>query len=402
MLNPQGAVHSLPMETPVALQRWRVPSVGKEEEEVRIAMLAPVDLRVPPVAYGGIEMVVSLLTEELIRRGHEVTLFASGDSVTSARLESVCDGFLRGSGRDQGIFALLNVVSCLERADEFDLIHNHTDPEGMTMAGMVKTPMLTTLHGSLLGDRLLLFHRYKGWYNAISRSAKSLLPPKDKFAGVIYNAIDCNSYPFNGRERDGYLLFLSRISPEKGTHIAIEVARRLNRRLIIAGNVDESSKVDQEYLEALVLPQVDGDQIQYVGETDQVQKRQLLSRAQCLLAPITWPEPFGLFMVEAMACGTPVVAFNRGSAPEVVQHGVTGFVVNSLEEMVDAVGQVHLIDPKRCREHVKQTFDVPRMADDYLAAYARTMKTESLKASKPTNTIALERLVPYELPELDC
>jgi glycosyltransferase involved in cell wall biosynthesis len=329
-------------------------------------MIAPLEMRVPPIAYGGTELVVSLLTEELVRRGHDVTLFASGDSVTCAHLEFICPHHLRGSDRDKGILTMLNVVSCLEEADRFDIIHNHTQFEGLSLAGLVDTPMLTTLHGGLHGDWLELFAHYKGWYCTISRSAKALLPDKDGFAGVIYNAIDVGSYPFRDSPREPFLLFLSRLSPEKGPHIAIQVAKRVHRRLVIAGNVDT---VDEEYFRSQVLPEIDGELIQYVGEADYQRKRELLSSAYCLVAPITWDEPFGLFLVESMACGTPVVVFNRGSAPEVVRHGETGFVVNTMPDMAAAVDSIYQISRKRCREHVEENFDVPRMADDYLRAY---------------------------------
>ena len=337
---------------------------------MRVAMISPLEMRVPPVAYGGIELVVSLLTEELVRRGHDVTLFASGDSVTSARLEFVCPHFLRGSDRNKNVLNMLNVVSCLERADSFDIIHNHTQFEALPIAGLVRTPMLTTLHDNVKGDLLTLFTHYKGWYNTVSQSAKSLLPEKECCVGVIYNAIDVKSYPFNDSKREPYLLFLSRIMYEKGAHLAIAVAKRLGRRLIIAGNVEAK---DEEYFRTEVMPEIDGDLIQYVGEADYQYKRELLSQAYCLLAPIIWTEPFGLFLAEAMACGTPVVAFNRGSAAEVVKHGETGFVVNTLDEMVGAVGEIHRIDRKRCREHVQHSFDVPRMVDDYFAAYQRIL-----------------------------
>lgn len=341
---------------------------------MRIAMIAPVEMRVPPIAYGGTELVVSLLTEELVRRGHEVTLFASGDSVTSARLVSVCDRFVRGSGRDGGILTMLNVLACVEQADRFDIIHNHTCFEGLSVAGLVNTPMLTTFHGGLSGDWLLLFDHYAGWYNTISRAMKCALPAKERFAGVIYNAIDVDSYPFNEGSRNEHLLFLSRISAEKGPHLAIQVARRVGLPLVIAGNVHP---VDEEYFRTAVLPEVDGRQVRYVGEADYHTKRELLADARCLLAPITWPEPFGLFMAEAMACGTPVVALNRGAAPEVVAHGLTGFVVDTPEAMAEAVARVDQIDPAACRDHVRRRFDVPRMADDYLAAYQRILAAES-------------------------
>lgn len=329
----------------------------------------------PPVAYGGTELIVSLLTEEYVKRGHDVTLFASGDSITRAKLVSVCSYHLRDSDRDKGILNTLNAVTCLEKAHEFDIIHNNTLLEGMSIAGLVKTPMLTTLHGNLNGDWRLLFAHYKGWYNTISRSAKSLLPDKEHFAGIIYNAIDVKAFPFNGSRSESYLLFLSRISHEKGPHLAIEVAKKLGIRLIIAGNVDT---VDERYFRDEILPKVDGDLIKYVGEVDFNKKIELMAGAYCLLAPITWPEPFGLFMVEAMACGTPVIALNNGSAPEVVKDGETGFVVNTLIEMADAVEKTRNIDRALCRKHVELKFDAPRMVDDYLKTYERILQENLL------------------------
>ena len=351
---------------------------------MRIAMIAPLDIRVPPIGYGGTELVVSLLTEELVKRGHEITLFASGDSISQARLQAVCPHFLRGSKRDKGILNLLNVVACLQRAEEFDIIHNHTTIEGMSTAGLVNTPVLTTLHGDLKEDFRVLFSHYKGWYNTISRSAKSILPEKEGFVGVIYNAIDSGSYPFNSGQRDDHLLYLSRISPEKGAHLAIQVAQRLGKRLIIAGNVDE---VDQQYFQSQVLPHIDGKLIQFVGEVDYLQKRELLRQAKCLVAPITWAEPFGLFMVEAMACGTPVVVFKQGSASEVVDHGVTGFVVSTLEEMTNSIMNVSDINPARCREHVELRFNVPRMVDNYLLAYQLILESEYRQTSSKVDLV---------------
>jgi glycosyltransferase involved in cell wall biosynthesis len=329
-------------------------------------MIAPLEIRVPPVAYGGIELVVSMLTEELVRRGHDVTLFASGDSITKAKLVAVVSEFFRKSERISPALSLLNVVSCLERADDFDMIHNHTGVEGFATAGIVKTPMLTTFHGGLEGDLLTLFNHYKGWYNTISQSALRRLPPKDHFAGVIYNAINCVDYPFNGGDHGAYLLFFSRFSPDKGPHLAIQAARKLNIPLILAGNLHP---IEHEFFRTQVLPYVDGKMVKYEGEVDDARKKELMANAKCLLAPITWPEPFGLFMIEAMACGTPVIAYNRGAAPEIVRHGETGFVVNSLDEMVDSVKKVGQIDPWKCRQHVLRNFDVPVLADNYLKAY---------------------------------
>ncbi len=337
---------------------------------MRIAMVSPLEMRVPPVGYGGTELVVSLLTEELVRQGHDVTLFASGDSKTSGRLQSVYPRFLRGTDADRNILNMINVATCLEQASDFDIIHNHTGFEGMATAGLVETPMLTTLHGHLHGDWLRLFQYYKGWYNAISKSSLAQLPKKPGSVGVIYNAIDVASYPFNDGPRDPHLLFLSRISREKGPHLAIQVARMLNRRLIIAGNIHPS---DMPFFKEEVWPEVDGDQIQYVGEADAQRKRELLAEAYCLLAPLTWEEPFGLFMIEANACGTPVIAFKRGAAPEVLQHGTTGFLVDSVADMAAAVQDVGRIKPQACRQHVEDHFDVPHMVNGYLAAYERIL-----------------------------
>jgi glycosyltransferase involved in cell wall biosynthesis len=338
---------------------------------MRIGIISPLEMRVPPVAYGGTELIVSLLTEEFIRRGHEVTLFASGDSLTQARLESVCPHYLRGSDRDKSVLNMLNAVTCIEKASEFDIIHNNTLLEGMSVASLTRTPMITTLHGNLKNDWRLLFARYKGWYNTISHSAKLLLPEKDRFAGIIYNAIDVKAYPFVSSRPKSYLLFLSRLSHEKGPHLAIEVAKKLKMKLIIAGNVDT---VDEQYFRQEILPKVDGDQIKYVGEADFDRKIELMTGAYCLLAPITWPEPFGLFMIEAMACGTPVVVLNQGSAREVVRHGQTGFIVNNLIEMTEAVEKIQGIDRAACRKHVEQRFDAPRMASDYLKAYEHVLQ----------------------------
>ncbi|MEE8517952.1 MAG: glycosyltransferase family 4 protein [Dehalococcoidia bacterium] len=347
---------------------------------MRIGMIAPLELSVPPRAYGGIELVVGVLVDGLIDRGHEVTLFASGDSITAAHLVSVFPHSLRGTDRYRGPLNLLNVAACLEQAGRFDIIHNHTEFEGLALAGLSTTPVLTTFHGAPNRDCLTVFAHYQGWYNAISQAAGSLLPPKERCVGVVYNAIDVSSYPFNDAHRRGaHLLFLSRMSEEKGPHLAIEVARRLQRPLVLAGNVDSN---DEEFFNTQVLPHVDDDLIQYVGEADYHQKRDLLSRAHCLLAPITWPEPFGLFMIEAMACGTPVVAFNRGAVPELVQHGETGYVVNDIEEMAQAVDEVDHIDREQCRSHVQRYFDAHRMVDDYIAAYEYVVSAESGAATQ--------------------
>ncbi len=335
---------------------------------MRIAQISQLNSSVPPKGYGGTELIVSLLTEALIRRGHQVTLFASGDSVTKAELIPGCEHCLiysDKSPKEKHILAMLNVIHCLQKAEEFDIIHNHSFPEGLAMAGSSGKPTLTTLHENLDGMESL-FVRYEGWYNTVSNTTKAFLSEKEKFVGTIYNAIDCDSHPFNRGERQGYLLFLASLAPHKGAHIAIEVAKRTGRRLIITGNINEGFP---EYFREEIEPRIDGELIQYFGEANPQQKRDLFSEADCLLAPINWEEPFGLQFIEAMACGTPVVVFNRGAAPEVVSHNQTGFVVNTLEEMVAAVKNVPLIDRRFCRQYVQEHFDVERMVDEYEAVY---------------------------------
>lgn len=340
---------------------------------MRIGMIAPLEFRLPPIAYGGTELVVSLLTEELTRRGHQVTVFATGDSITNANLVAGSPYGLRGSNRDKNVLNMLNVVACMGRADDFDVIHNHVPLEGMPLAGLVDTPVLTTFHGGFAGDWLKLYDRYEGWYNTISESAASLLELRERFVGVVYNAIDVDTFPFRSGDREDYALFLSRISHEKGPDIAIEVAKRVGCRLIIAGNIDEP---DREFFESRIMPHLDGDQIQFVGEADGEKKRELYSRARFLLAPITWEEPFGLFLAEANACGTPVVTFNRGAAPEVIRDGVTGFIVDDVDGMISAVKRIDQIDPFACRKRTETKFNVARMTDDYLSMYEKIIRRQ--------------------------
>lgn len=313
---------------------------------------------------------VGLLADGLIERGHQVTLYASADSLTSAELRTVCPSSLRtvpGIVNPQ-FYEWRNVALCLSEAGGFDLVHNHAGELPMLLANLIRTPMLTTSHGPKLADSDHVWETYAGYFNTISCAAKVGLPDRG-YVGVVYNAVDVASFPYV-EEKDDYLLFLSRISPEKGTHHAIEVARRTGRRLIVAGKVD---RVDQQYFAEEIEPRLDGQQIKFVGEADAESKRHLFAHARCLLHPITWPEPFGLVMAEAMACGTPVVAFGQGSVPELVVHERTGYVVHELDGMVEAVTQVHKIDPRDCREHAARLFDVPQMVDGYVAVYQRIL-----------------------------
>ena len=342
---------------------------------MRILLVAPLWERVPPPAYGGTEAIVGLLADGLVRRGHDVVLRASGDSITLAELRSVYPRSLRtAEGIENTIpYELVHGAEALRDAQDFDIVHNHTGEILMAFAGLVDTPMLTTTHGNLTPDSRFVWERYNGFYNAISWSQTKRFVgfPSAQFAGVVHNAIDVQTYPFRSNKED-YLLCLARVSPEKGTHLAIEVARRLSMPLIIAGKVD---RVDREYFETAIEPQIDGTHVRFFGEANAEDKRELYARARCLLVPISWEEPFGLVMPEAMACGTPVIAFARGAAPEIVVDGETGFLVDDVDGMVEAVRHVRSIDPRRCRSHVERRFDVPVMVDGYLEVYERILET---------------------------
>ena len=336
---------------------------------MKILQVAPLWERVPPPAYGGTEAVVSVLTDALVREGHEVVLHASGDSLTLAPLRSVYQHSLRtASGIVDGTpYDWVHAAEAVASAREFDIIHNHAGEPVMALAGLTETPMLTTMHCLITPDTKIVWERYQGHYNTVSRAQLSAVPPlaRPRYAGAVHNAIDVSSFPFN-EAKDDYLLCLNRIAPEKGTHLAIEAARRASRKLIIAGKVD---RADRDYYEAMVKPLIDGHNVIYVGEADYRLKRELFAEAACLLNPICWEEPFGLVPVEAMACGTPVVAFSRGAMPELIVDGETGFLVHDMDSLVAALGRIDSIHPARCRSHVEANFDVPVMVEGYLRLY---------------------------------
>jgi glycosyltransferase involved in cell wall biosynthesis len=342
---------------------------------MRILQIAPLWETVPPPAYGGTEAVVYQLVEDLVARGHDVTLWASGDSTTSARLRSSFPRSLRSAEdlADRAPHDWLHIARALEDAASggYDIVHNHAGELPLAFLRLVDVPLLTTMHCNLTVDTFPIWDDGPGWYNTISRSQYEIQPRlrRPRYAGVVHNGIDTDSFPFNA-EKEDYLLFLSRMAEEKAPHLAIEAARRAGVRLIMAGKVDWR---DRPYFERVVRPLIDGAQTVFLGEADAQLKRALYRGARALLLPLQWDEPFGLVMIEAMACGTPVIAFPRGAAPEIVDDGVTGFLVDGVDDMAAAVRRLGEIDPAACRAHVKASFDASVMTEGYLAIYDRIL-----------------------------
>ncbi|MBD1842113.1 glycosyltransferase family 4 protein [Cyanobacteria bacterium FACHB-63] len=336
---------------------------------MRIAQVTPLWERVPPPAYGGIELVVSLLTDELVRRGHEVTLFATGDSLTLAELESVHPRAIRTDPtvKEYQVYESLQLAQVYERSHEFDVIHSHMGFAALPFAQFATTPTVHTLHGIFTPDNEKLFSYARSQsYVSISDAQRDPRLGLNCVA-TVYNGIDVDSYKFYAKPNDPpYLAFLGRLSPEKGPHHAIEIAKRTGLPLKMAGKIDI---VDRQFYEEVLAPQIDGEQIQYLGEANHVQKNTLMGQAIATLFPITWKEPFGLVMVEAMAAGTPVIGMRLGSVPEVVQEGKTGFLCETVDDCVAALDRLAEIDRAVCRQHVVENFSVQRMTDGYEAVY---------------------------------
>jgi glycosyltransferase involved in cell wall biosynthesis len=339
---------------------------------VRIAQVSPLYESVPPKLYGGTERVVSYLTEELVRQGHEVTLFASGDSVTSARLVPCCPTALRLD--PHSIDTLAHHVVMLERvfsqAMRFDVVHFHIDYVHFPMSRRAHAAQLTTLHGRLDIADLVPLYREFGDMPVVSISDAQRLPlPSANWMGTVHHGLPPDLHPL--REKPGeYLAFLGRISPEKRVDRAIEIARRLGMPLRIAAKVD---RMDREYYEKEIVPLLRDPLVEYMGELGEAEKGEFLGNAYALLFPIDWPEPFGMVMIEAMACGTPVVAFRRGSVPEIIEPEITGYIVDDMDEAVEATRCVATLSRRRCREAFEARFTAERMATDYLDLYRRLL-----------------------------
>lgn len=337
---------------------------------MRIAQVAPLFESVPPKLYGGTERVVSYLTEELVKQGHDVTLFATADSTTNARLRAIAPQGLRLDADcvDPFPYHMVMLEELFRLAPIFDVIHFHTDYLHFLLTRRLKTPHITTLHGRL--DLPHLIPLYKEFCDvplvSISHSQRTPLPWVN-WQATVYHGLPQDLYTFHPSQGK-YLAFIGRISPEKRVDQAIEVARRVGMEIRIAAKVD---KADKEYFETQIKPLFKQPHVTYIGEIGENEKDEFLGNAYAMLFTIDWPEPFGLAMIEALACGTPVIAYHRGSVPEVMEDGVCGYIVNSIDEAVAAVENVALLDRGHCRRVFEKRFSASRMARDYLAVYRK-------------------------------
>ncbi|PYI44315.1 MAG: glycosyl transferase [Verrucomicrobia bacterium] len=341
---------------------------------MRIAQVAPLYESVPPKYYGGTERVVSYLTEELVRQGHDVTLFASGDSETKAHLVAACRRSLRMDKHcvDRLAHHMLMLENVVQRAAEFDIVHFHTDYLHFPLSRREQITHVTTLHGRLdLPDLVPLYQEFREMpVISISNGQREPLPWAN-WQATVYHGLPADMYQF--RDKTGtYLAFLGRVSPEKRVDRAIEIAKQVGIPLKLAAKVD---RVDKDYFETVVEPLLRHPFVEFVGEIGEGEKEEFLSNAYALLFPIDWPEPFGLVIIEAMACGTPVIAYRGGAVPEVMEEGHTGFIVEGLEDAVDAVRRVPELSRKRCREVFDHRFTAARMAHDYVQVYERLTNT---------------------------
>jgi len=337
---------------------------------MKIAQIAPLAESVPPRLYGGTERIVSFLTEQLVLMGHEVTLFASGDSQTAAELCSCCDLALRlnPSIKDHLPHLLLLIDQVARRADEFDVLHFHIDLLHFPLVRNWAGRTVTTLHGRLDLPELVPFYREFSDMPLVSISDDQRRPlPPVNWVSTVYHGLPADLLSYRSRPEGGYLAFLGRISPEKRPDRAIEIARCSGWPLKIAAKID---RVDQAYWNEVINPMIQANpNVEYVGEISELQKADFLGDAMALLFPIDWPEPFGLVMIEAMSCGTPVIAFRRGSVPEVVDHGRSGLIVDETEQAVDAVGEAAIMSRAIVRSTFEERFTVERMAREYVDIY---------------------------------
>ena len=349
------------------LKNSRLP-VSSSRRPLRIAQIAPLYESVPPKLYGGTERIVGYLAEELARRGHEITLYAAGDSTVNVPLAAGAPQALRLSGLDHlgPLFHMPMLSDIYENASRFDIIHSHIDCLSFPVARMVDVPTVSTMHGRLDLKELLPVYRHYKDHPVVSISDDQRRPlPEMNWVGTVHHGLP--RHLFNYRSEPGkYLAFLGRIAPEKRPDLAIEIARRSGMPLKIAAKVD---RVDREYFENIIKPLLSTSGVEFIGEIDQARKQEFLGQALALLFPVDWPEPFGLVMIEALACGTPVIARPCGSVPEVVRHGVNGFIDSSVDNLVAAVHKVRDLSRRACRDEFEKRFTAEIMAENYEKVY---------------------------------
>jgi glycosyltransferase involved in cell wall biosynthesis len=333
---------------------------------VKVAVLAPVAWRTPPRHYGPWEQVASNITEGLIKLGADVTLFATGDSITAGRLDSICEkGYEEERGQDAKVLECLHISNLMEKAAGFDIIHNNFDFLPLTYSGLIKTPVITTIHGFSSPRIIPVFKKYNsiGHYVSISNADRS---PDLDYLATVYNGLNVDDFKFNN-DPDDYLLYFGRIHHDKGTAEAIAIAKESKKKLLIAGIIQ-----DDGYFKKKVEPQLN-EQIQYIGPAGPEKRNELLGKAIALLHPINFNEPFGMSVAEAMLCGTPVIAFNKGSMPELIVHEKTGFLVDTIDEAVNAVKQLKEIKRADCRKWANDQFSSEKMVRDYFYLYKKIL-----------------------------
>lgn len=335
---------------------------------MKIAQIAPVIERIPPRKYGGTERVISAITEELVKRGHEVTLFASGDTITGAELSAICPSSLREAGvtdeREKNGWTLRHIGAAYARAEEFDIIHDHCGVFSLPTSELSPTPVVQTMHGAFYDHNIHVFQELrKTNLVTISHDHAHGISGMNHVA-TIHNGLPMEHYPYNLVHGE-YLLYVGRITPQKGTHIAVQLAKKLNLPLILAAKCDPEQ---QQYFEQEVAPYLN-DKIRWIGEVNEAERNQLMSNAMCFIHPGTWREPFGLTLIEAMACGCPVVALRNGSIPEIIEHGKTGFVANDIDQMAEFIPQTTTVNRLYCRQYALRNFSAKKMVDEYERLY---------------------------------
>ncbi len=341
---------------------------------MKIAVLAPVAWRTPPLHYGPWEQIAANVAEGLVQHGLDVTLFATANSGTAGKLEAVCaTGYEEDSTLDAKVMECLHISHLMERAGDFDIIHNHFDFLPLTYSRLIQTPMVTTIHGFSSPKIIPVYQRYNdiNHYVSISYSDRS---PLLTYIATVYNGIDTSVFHYCAQPED-YLLYFGRIHPDKGTHDAITIAQQANLRLVIAGIVQ-----DKAYFHEKVAPYVDGKKIQFVGPAGPAERDALLGHARALLHPVHFEEPFGLSVAEAMMCGTPVIAYRRGAMSELIKDGETGFLVSGIADAIERVALLSRIRREDCRNHAIGLFSMDRMVEDYIKVYQAVLALKKLPA----------------------